>query len=166
MMLPTAKRAPQIPPPRVAGMREKANPAVRAVSNAALKLAVGLQHRVQRSLILPDKRSGAIVLMPIRAKVEKLLDGDGKKARLSAILSIVVDTPSSYLFNAKASRGRARFFCARRARTWRDRPHNRSAAYCFPSPFCLPSRCKPVTPQIPTALLGKKEGIFFLPSSG
>jgi hypothetical protein len=91
-------------------MREKADPAVDAVGNAAPKLGMGLQHRVQHGLILPDKRPGAIELMPIRAKREKLLDGDGKKARLSAILSIVVDTPSSYLFDANASRGRTRFF--------------------------------------------------------
>ncbi len=91
-------------------MREKANPAVRAVRYAPLKLGMRLQDRVQHGLILPDKRPGAIELMPIHAKREKLLDGDGKKARLSAILSIVVDTPSSYLFDANASRGRARIF--------------------------------------------------------
>ena len=110
MVLAAAKGTTQVPPTCVAGMRQKANPAVRAVGNAALKLGMGLQHRVQRGLIMPDKRPGAIVLMPIRAKREKLLDGDGKKARLSAILSIVLCTPSSYLFDANASRGRARFF--------------------------------------------------------
>jgi hypothetical protein len=37
---------------------------------------MGLQHRAQRSLILPDKRLGAVVLVPIVANREKLLDGD------------------------------------------------------------------------------------------
>ena len=110
MVLPTAERAPQLPPTRIARMREKANPAVRAGSDAPAKLGMGLQDRVQRRLILPDKRPGAIVLMPICAKREKPLDGYGKKARLSAIISIVLYTPSSYLFDANASRGRARFF--------------------------------------------------------
>ena len=91
-------------------MREKANPAVRAVNDAPLKFGVGLHDRVQRRLILPDKRLGAIILMPIRAKREKLLDGDDKKARLSAIIPIELDTPSSYLIDANASRSRARFF--------------------------------------------------------
>jgi hypothetical protein len=100
----------QVPPTCVAGMREKAYPAVHAVGDAAPKLGVGLQHRVQRGLILPDKRLGAIELMPIRAKGEKLLDGDDKKASASAILLIVLNTPSSYLFDANASRGRTRFF--------------------------------------------------------
>jgi len=65
MALPTAKRTPQAPPTRIAGMREKANLAVRAGNDAPAKLRVGLQDRVQRRLILPDKRPGAIVAMPI-----------------------------------------------------------------------------------------------------
>ena len=80
------------------------------MSNTAEKLGVGLQNRVQRRLILPDKRLGAVILVPIRAKREKLLDGYSKKARLSVMIPIVVDTPSSYLLDANASRGRARFF--------------------------------------------------------
>ena len=63
-------------------MREKANPAVLAVNNALLKSGMGLQNRIQRRLILPDNRLGAIVLMPIHLEREKLLDGDDKKARL------------------------------------------------------------------------------------
>jgi hypothetical protein len=110
MVLPAAERAPQVPPTGIAGMREKANFAVRAGNDAPAKLGMGLQDRVQRGLILPDKRPGAIVPMPIRPKREKPLDGYGKKARPSAILFIVLYTPSSYLFDANASRGRARFF--------------------------------------------------------
>jgi len=88
MMLPAAKGTTQVAPTCVARMRQKANPAVNAAGSAALKLGMGLQRRVQRGLILPD-RPGAILLVPIRAKGEKLLDGDGKKARLPATLSMV-----------------------------------------------------------------------------
>ena len=109
MVLPAAERTTQVPPTCISGVSKKANPAVRAVRPAAAKLGMGLQDRVQRGLILPDKRPGAIVLVPIRAKREKLLDGYGKKARPSVIISIVLCTPSSYLVDAKASRGRARF---------------------------------------------------------
>lgn len=91
-------------------MREKTNPTDHAGNDAPVKLRMGLQDRVQHRLILPDKRPGPIVPVPIRTKREKLLDGYGKKARLSVILSIVVRTPSSYLFDANASRGRARSF--------------------------------------------------------
>jgi len=113
MLLPAAKRAPQVSPTCVAGMREKANPAVRAGNGAPAKLGMGLQDQVQRSLVLPDKRAGAIVPVPIRTKREKPLDGYGKKAKPSAILFIALYTPSSYLFDANASRGRARFFVRR-----------------------------------------------------
>ena len=110
MALPAAERATQIPPAGVAGMCEKANSAVYAVSNTVAKLGMGLQNRIQRRLILPNKRFGAVVLVPIRAKREKLLDGYGKKARFSVMMLIVLCTPSSYLLDANASRGRARFF--------------------------------------------------------
>jgi hypothetical protein len=143
MVLPAAERTTHVSPTCVAGMREEANPAVRTVNDAALKGGMGLQDRVQRGLILPDKRAGAVVLMPIRANREKLLDGYGKKARLSAILSIVLYTPSSYLLDANASRGRARFFCAQPTSIGSDRPHERSATYRPPNPSCLPCRRSP-----------------------
>ena len=134
MMLPAAERTAQVPPACVAGMREEANPAVRAGSRTITKPGMGLQDRVQRGLILPDKRAGAVVLMPIRAKREKPLDGYGKKARLSTIISIVLHTPSSYLFDANASRGRARFFM----RTGRE--FGKTARTNVPPPIAYPRR--------------------------
>ena len=68
MLLSTAERTTQILTTRVAGMPEEPNPAVCAVSQATLEFGMGLQDRVQRDLILPDKRPGAIELMPIRPK--------------------------------------------------------------------------------------------------
>ena len=157
MVLPAAEGTTQVPPTCVAGMREKANPAVRAVSDAAPKLGMGLQDRVQRGLILPDKRPGAIVLMPIRAKREKLLDGYGKKARLSAIILIVLYTPSSYLFDANASRGRARFFVRDGRGSARTVRTNGPLTYRSPRPFCLPSRRRPAARQILKPLLGRRK---------
>ncbi len=144
MMLAATKRTTQVPPTCVAGMREEPNPAVGAVSDAALKLGMRLQQRVQRGLILPNKRRGAIVLMPIRAKREKFLHGDGKKARLSVILSIVLYTPSSYPFDANASRGRTRFF-VRHARRLAQAARTNS-----PLPTASPPRpaCR-VAPDVP-----------------
>ena len=65
MMLPTAERTPQLLPTHIAGMREKTNPALRAGSYAPAQLGMRLQDRVQRGLILPDKRPGAVLLVPI-----------------------------------------------------------------------------------------------------
>ena len=85
MMRSAAERAAQIPPSGAARMCQKADPAVRAEGHAVLQSRLGPQYRVQRDLILPDKRPGAITLVPILAKRENLLDGDDKKARLSVI---------------------------------------------------------------------------------
>ena len=112
MVLPTAEWAPQIQTASAAGMSEKPNPAVNTVSHAPLQIGMGLQYRVERDLILPDKRTGAVLLVPIRAKREKSLDRYGKKARFSVTMRIDLCTPSSYPIDAHASRGRARFLCA------------------------------------------------------
>ena len=66
MVLPAAKGAPQIPATRVAGMREEPNPAMNTVRDTPLKMGMGRDYRVQRDLILPDQRLGAIVLVPVR----------------------------------------------------------------------------------------------------
>jgi hypothetical protein len=165
MVLPATERTTQVPPACIAGMREEANPAVRAENCAPAKLGMGLQDRVQRGLILPYKRAGAIVLMPICAKRENLLDGYDKKARLSTIIFIVIYTPSSYLFDANASRGRARFFCALRTRICGDRPHKRSVTYRSPKPSSLPGQRRPAARQILKTTTWKKEALFFFPSS-
>ena len=112
MMRSAAERAAQIPTAGAARMRQKPDPAMRAECHAVLQSRMGPQYRVQRDLILPDKRPGAIEFMPIRAKRENSLDGDDKKARLSVITRSLFFTPSSYLLDAKASRGRARLFRA------------------------------------------------------
>ena len=160
VVLPTAERTPQIPPTGVLRIREKANPTLRTVSDAALKFGMGLQDRVQRRLILPDKRPGAVVLVPILAKREKLLDGYGKKARLSVIISIVLHTPSSYLLDANASRGRARIFSAHRVTIRNDRPHQRSVAHGSPRLPCLRHRRDFTTRQSQIHYL--KEGTILL----
>jgi hypothetical protein len=142
-------------------MSQKANPAIRAVSDAAPQLRMGLQHRAQRGLILPDKRLGAVVLVPIVANREKLLDGDDKKTKLSAILPMFLVTPSSYLIDAKASRGRARFFLRHEQESAKTRRHKRPATYHFPSPCSLPSQPRRAARHILKRLPGKKKHSSF-----
>jgi len=117
VVLPAAEGTTQVQTAGVPGMREKPDPAVTAVNLARLEFRMRLEDGVQRELIFADHRLGAIVLMPILAKREGLLDGDDKKAKRAVILSIVFDTPSSYLSEAHASRGRTRFFMRRRPRS-------------------------------------------------
>jgi len=98
-------------------MREKADPAVTAASDTVTQVGIRLQDGVQRGLILPNERISAIVLMPVRAKGENLLERYDKKARLSVTMRDVTFTPSSYRIEAKAPRGRMRFFLRLAAKT-------------------------------------------------
>jgi len=108
-----AKVTAQIKSVRVAGMRKEANPAVAAPHCAALQISTTPQGRIQRQLILTNKRTGAVVLVPILAERENFRDGYGKIARFSVKMLIVISISSSYSLDAKASRGRARIFYAR-----------------------------------------------------
>jgi hypothetical protein len=156
MALPAAKWAAQIHSAGTARMSEKPNPAVNTVGDTLPQLRIGLQYRVQRGLILADKRLSAIVLVPIFAKREELLDRDDKKARLSVTMRSVSFTPSSYLIDAKAPRGRARFFVQlRRAR--RLNQHNQSTTEDSLSPFIPPRQRRLATPHILKRLLGRKK---------
>lgn len=114
MVFLAAKGAMQIPATCVAGMGEKASPTVNAVSDTLLKPGRGLQDRVQRDLILPNQRTGALILVPIRAKRENFPECYHKKARVSVRMLGVSFTASSYLIAARAARGRARFFYPRK----------------------------------------------------
>lgn len=86
MVPPATEGAAQVAPARVAAVGQKANPAMNAADDASLKPGMGLHDRVHCRLILPDKRFGAIVLVPIRAKGENFLQRNEKRAKLSVII--------------------------------------------------------------------------------
>jgi hypothetical protein len=83
-----------------------------AADRTACQIGIVAQDGAERELILTNKRAGAVVLMPIRAKRKEFPDGYDKNARFSVKMLSVIDTPSSYSLDANASRGRARIFCA------------------------------------------------------
>lgn len=112
MVLSTTKGTAEIPTTRIAGMRTEANPAVAAAHGAALQISTIPQGRIQRQLILTNKRTGAVVLMPILAKRENFRDGYRKIAKFSVKMLICFCISSSYSLDAKASRCRARIFYA------------------------------------------------------
>jgi hypothetical protein len=112
MVLSAAKGTAEIPTTRIAWIREEANPAVAAAHCAVLQIRNSPQGRIQRQLILTNKRTGAVVLMPILAKREDFRDGYQKIARFSVKILICFCISSSYSLDAKASRCRARIFYA------------------------------------------------------
>ena len=112
MVLTATERTAEIPPIRIPRMRQKANSTMAAVDRTACQTGMIAQDGIERQLILTNKRTGAVVLMPIRAKRKEFPDGYDKNARFSVKMLIVLDTSSSYSLDANASRGRARIFYA------------------------------------------------------
>lgn len=110
MVLPAAELATEIPATRIAGMRQEAYPTVATANRAVLQIRTIAQDGIQRVLILTNKRIGAAVLVPLLAKRENFRDRYDKIARFSVTMLIGFCMTSSYSLDAKASRGRARFF--------------------------------------------------------
>ena len=94
----------------IARVSKKPNTAMAADNGAALKAPMASQNRVQRDLILTNKRVSAVVSVPILRKDKNLLEGYDEKARLSVMMMWSVFTPSSYLLDVKASRGKTGIF--------------------------------------------------------
>jgi len=109
-VLTATERTVEIPTIRVPRMRQKANSTVAAVDRTACQTGTIAQDGIERDLILTNKRTSAIVLMPIRPKRENFAGGYDKNARFSVKMLIVFCISSSYSLDANASRSRARIF--------------------------------------------------------
>ena len=97
---------------RISRMREEANPTMAAGDRTACQIRMNAQDGIQRQLILTNKRTSAVILMPIRAKRKEFPDGYDKNARFSVKMLTVFCMSSSYSLDAKAASGRARIFRA------------------------------------------------------
>ena len=83
MMLTATERAEEILPIRIPRMCQEANSTVAAVDRTACQTGTIAQDSIQHDLILTNKRTSAVVLMPIGAKRKEFPDGYDKNARLS-----------------------------------------------------------------------------------
>ena len=117
LVLAATEFAAQVPPIRIPRMREEADPTTAAVDRTASQTGMLAQDGIQRQLILTNKQTGTVVLMPIRAKRKEFPDGDDKNARFSVKMLSVLGISSSYLLDAKASRWRAGIFSCTHAKT-------------------------------------------------
>lgn len=88
VVLAATKRAAEIPPIRIPRMGQKANSTVAAVDRTACQTGMIAQDGIQRELILTNKRTDAVVLMPIRAKREEFPGGYDKNAKFSVKMLI------------------------------------------------------------------------------
>jgi hypothetical protein len=138
-------------------MSEEANSAVATTHGAVLPIRMIAQDCIQRELILTNKRSGAVVLVPILAKREKFRDGYNKTAKFSVTMLIVCCISSSYSLDTKASRGRARIFHASALKiTQRIRATDPRATNQPISSSCL---ADPASSELLETLLGKKNQV-------
>ena len=104
MLFTAAEGTTQVLTTCIAGMGQETNPTVAADNRAVRQIRTVTQDGVQRELILTNKRTGAVVLMPILAKRENFRDGYDKIARFSVKMLSGLSIPSSYSLDAKASR--------------------------------------------------------------
>ena len=112
MVLATTERAAEILSTCIPRMREEANPTAATANRTVFQTGMIAQDGIERQLILTNKRTGAIVLVPIFAKRKNFPDGYDKIARFSVKMLSGLSISSSYSLDAKASRCRARIFYA------------------------------------------------------
>lgn len=112
MMLTATEGTAQVLTTGIARMSKETNPTVAAANRAVRQIRTITQEGIQRELILTNKRTAAVILMPILVKRENLRDGYDKIAKFSVKILICFCISSSYSLDAKASRCRARIFYA------------------------------------------------------
>jgi hypothetical protein len=180
MMLAAAERATQIRTVGVARMGEEPNPAVFADHRATGQFGTSFQNGVERDLILTNKRTSTLLLVPILGKGENLLDAYDEKARLPAMLWILSCISSSYLLDAKAPRGGRGFSSCFQQKTDQARRPNTPRPKAYPAALPSPARTPSLRAQVLNRLPGKEKAQtptlcpngrftphhFFFPSSG
>jgi len=95
MFLSAAERAAQIAPAGVTWMSEEENPAEPATAQQAPELRLALKHRAQDVVVPQDERADRVAVVPARFELEKPLDLYGKKARVSLMMLMCLNMPSS-----------------------------------------------------------------------
>jgi hypothetical protein len=112
MMLAAAERASQIGASRVPRMSQEADVTVATRDGTLCQIGPIAQDGVNGRLILANKRTSAVVLVPILEKRIEFRDRDYKNAKFSVMIPMLFDTSSSYQLGVKTSSGAARNFYA------------------------------------------------------
>ena len=157
MVLPAAERTPQVSATCVPGMREKANPAVHAVNDAALKARDGTaRSSPARSDIAGQAawrdRPGANLRETRKTSRWLWQKSQAFGDNLYCFVHTLVLPLRCECFERQGE-----VFCAPRTRICGNRPHKRSVTYRSPRPFGLPSRRRPAARQILKPLLGRRK---------
>ena len=81
MVLTATELTAEVPPIRISRMRQETDSAVAAADRTACQIRMIAQDGIQRDLILTNKRTSAVVLMPIRVKRKDFPDSYDKNAK-------------------------------------------------------------------------------------
>lgn len=82
MRLPAPEGTPQVTTPGVARVGQEKDPVMPAAGQAAPQTRLGPQRRTQYEVVFQDQIAHFVPPIPVPAKLEMLLDLDGKKPRL------------------------------------------------------------------------------------
>jgi hypothetical protein len=110
MALAATEFTAKIFPIRIPRMRQEANPTTAAADRTACQMRMSAQDGIQRPLILTNKRTGTVVLMPIFGIRKEFPDGYDKNAKFSVRMLRLLCMSPSYSLDAIASRGRPGIF--------------------------------------------------------
>jgi len=102
--LPTPEGTPQIPPPRVARVGEKKNPAVPTAGQAPAQLSLGPKHRSQHRVIRQDQGPHRTGPIPISDEPKMRRDLDCQKPRFWLWTLTRFKRPLSYANSLRLSR--------------------------------------------------------------
>jgi hypothetical protein len=105
MSLPAAKGTAQVFATAITWMSQEKDPAMPAADQASAQQGPGSEHRSQKHVILPNQSGHPLPSIPLRTKLEILLDLNCKKPKLSLkMLTYWKLTTSSYLIDTLVSR--------------------------------------------------------------
>ena len=133
VMRAAAEGAAEILPTGIPRIGEKADFTVAATDCTIFQIRTTAQDGIQLVLILTNKRTSTIVLMPIRTKSENLAASYDKNARFSVKILSEFSISLSYELDAKASRCRAGIFYAFVPKRSPNNGRNRSTSYTLPT---------------------------------
>ncbi len=104
MGFPATEGAAQIPPPGIAGMSQKENPALPAPAQAGAQMRLGPQYRPQQHVILQYQGGYRAPAVPVRPELKMLRDPDCKRPKLSLRMLMLEDMSPSYRIGTPVSR--------------------------------------------------------------
>ena len=161
MVLPAAERTTQVPPTCVAGMREKANPAVRAASDAALKLGMGLQEPSPARSDIAGQAAWRDRPDANPRETRKTSRWRWQKSQTLGYNPQCSYTHPRPTSSTRMLREAGRGFFVPRDKTQDRQPESTPpAAYRSLKPFCLPSRRSSLPVRSQNALLGRRNPLL------